>query len=48
MDYLWKKVKNPNEDKIYRIYAISYLASFVVRASYVSVRYVLWVGLPSL
>ncbi|KAF6029676.1 RRN3 [Bugula neritina] len=38
MDYLWKKVKNPNEDKIYRIYAISYLASFVVRASYVSVR----------
>ncbi|XP_067941269.1 RNA polymerase I-specific transcription initiation factor RRN3-like [Watersipora subatra] len=38
MDYLWKKVKNPNEHQVYRKAAICYLASFIVRAKFVSIR----------
>lgn len=40
MDYLWKKVKNPNEYQVNRRAAVCYLASFIVRAQYVSTRYV--------
>ncbi|XP_064636420.1 RNA polymerase I-specific transcription initiation factor RRN3-like [Lineus longissimus] len=37
VDYLWKKVKDPNMQPIFRQSAVAYLASYVARAKYVSV-----------
>lgn len=41
LDFLWKKVKNPNEHQVYRKAAVCYMASFIVRAKYISIRLVI-------
>lgn len=40
LDYLWKKVQNPNIAPAYRQIAAFYIGSFLARAKYISIRLV--------
>ena len=38
IDYLWKKVQDPNAQVVFRQTAVAYLASLCARAMYIPIR----------
>lgn len=40
LDFLWKKVKTPMTQNVFRQAAAGYLGSFLARASYIHIRWV--------
>lgn len=39
LDYLWKKLQNPNTQVVFRQAAVAYIASFLARAKHVNIRW---------